>query len=425
MQHSSEIYRNYLKILNEELIPAMGCTEPIAIAYAGAAARQLLGKLPDRVVIEASGNIIKNVKSVIVPNTGSMHGIPAAAGAGIIFGRAERVLEVISEATEEQQKELEEFLRDVPCEVKLTEDGPVFDIIVSVYAGDESARVRIAEAHTNIVLLEKNGEIIKEVPVSNDSETWSEDRSCLSVEGIYDFAESVDIADVKELLDRQIGYNYAISEEGIRGDYGANIGRTIMRREHVSLREKCIAMAAAGSDARMNGCELPVIINSGSGNQGITVSVPVIVYAREAGCPDEQLYRALVLSNLISIYQKTEIGRLSAFCGAVNAGASAGCGIAYLKHHSLTHIKHTLVNALAVSSGIICDGAKASCAGKIAVSVETGLLGLEMYENGQQFFGGDGILKKGADNVVHNVGQLGREGMRETDREILKIMLKI
>lgn len=424
MKPTDKNYQDYLSILKEELIPAMGCTEPIAIAYAGARVRELLGKLPEHVVIEVSGNIIKNVKSVIVPNTDGMHGIPAAAAAGIVFGKAEKKLEVISEVTEEELKVLHTFVETVPCEVKLKEGGPIFDILITVFAGEEFARVRIAEFHTNIVLEEKNGEILKKLPVGVGTGITNADRSGLSVEGIYDFAETVEIGDVKELLDRQISCNMTIAEEGIKGNYGANIGRTLLTRKPETLRDRCVAMAAAGSDARMNGCELPVIINSGSGNQGITVSVPVICYARAEGCSEEQLYRALTLSNLISIFQKTEIGRLSAFCGAVNAGSAAGCGIAYLKHRSLEVVAHTLVNALAISSGIICDGAKASCAGKIAVSVETGFLGLEMFENGQQFFGGDGILQKGVDNVVRNVGQLGREGMRETDREILKIMLR-
>ena len=424
-------YTNFIKILEEELLPAMGCTEPIAVAYCAAMARKTLGAAPDRVVVEASGNIIKNVKSVIVPNTGHLRGIPAAAAAGIVAGNADKQLEVIASVTKEEQESIRVFMEQVPIAVNIASSPLIFDIVVTVYAGESYAKVRIANYHTNIVLGEKDGEVLQSSEVKDDSESDMTDRSCLSVEKIYDFANTVDVEDVKKLLDVQIAYNMDISEEGLKNDYGANIGSVLLKANkevmdscnESALRLKARAMAAAGSDARMNGCELPVIINSGSGNQGITASVPVIVYARAMGVGEEKLYRALVLSNLLGIHQKTPIGRLSAYCGAINAGAAAGCGIAYLKGADLDGIIHTLVNALAIASGVVCDGAKASCAGKIALAVDNGILGYEMYQEGQQFVGGDGIVKKGVENMIASVGRLGRDGMAETDKEILRIMV--
>lgn len=424
-------YTNFIKILEEELLPAMGCTEPIAVAYCAAMARKTLGAAPDRVVVEASGNIIKNVKSVIVPNTGHLRGIPAAAAAGIVAGNADKQLEVIASVTKEEQESIRVFMEQVPIAVNIASSPLIFDIVVTVYAGESYAKVRIANYHTNIVLVEKDGEVLQSSEVKDDSESDMTDRSCLSVEKIYDFANTVDVEDVKKLLDVQIAYNMDISEEGLKNDYGANIGSVLLKANkevmdscnESALRLKARAMAAAGSDARMNGCELPVIINSGSGNQGITASVPVIVYARAMGVGEEKLYRALVLSNLLGIHQKTPIGRLSAYCGAINAGAAAGCGIAYLKGADLDGIIHTLVNALAIASGVVCDGAKASCAGKIALAVDNGILGYEMYQEGQQFVGGDGIVKKGVENIIASVGRLGRDGMAETDKEILRIMV--
>ena len=431
MKRSDIQYQDCIKILEEELLPAMGCTEPIAVAYCAAVARETLGEAPDRVVVEASGNIIKNVKSVIVPNTGHLRGIPSAAAAGIVAGDAGKQLEVIAEVSEAQQADIRTFMETVPIQVEIASSPLIFDINVIVYAGESYAKVRIANYHTNIVLIEKDGEVLQSSEIKDDSESDLTDRSFLSVELIYDFANTVELEDVKKVLDVQIDYNMAISEEGLKSDYGANIGSVLLKAnkdvmEHggeSALRLKARAMAAAGSDARMNGCELPVIINSGSGNQGITASVPVIVYARAMGVSQEKLYRALVLSNLLGIHQKTPIGRLSAYCGAINAGAAAGCGIAYLKGADLDGIIHTLVNALAIASGVVCDGAKASCAGKIALAVDNGILGYEMHLEGQQFVGGDGIVKKGVENMIASVGRLGHDGMAETDREILRIMI--
>ena len=433
MEKNSPVYQAYVQILKEELIPAMGCTEPIAIAYAAARAREVLGREPDRVRIGASSNIIKNVKSVIVPNTGGMKGIEAAAAAGIVAGRAERKLEVLSQVSAGEKQAMRTFLASVPVAVEAVDEGIVFDIIVALHRGDDSAVVRLSHYHTNIVYIRKNDEVLldntgQEVLAGcSDAESSGEQgltgRSLLTVADIFDFASTCDLADIRDVLDTQITYNTAISQKGLSGDYGANIGSTMLKFYGDGVRNRAVAKAAAGSDARMGGCELPVVINSGSGNQGITVSVPVIEYARELGTPQETLYRALALSNLIAIHEKTGIGRLSAYCGAVSAGCAAGCGIAFLQGADCKTISHTLVNALAIVSGIICDGAKPSCAAKIASSVEAGILGYHMYLNGQQFRSGDGIITKGVEATIRNVGRLGREGMRETDKEIVRIMM--
>ena len=423
MTKEDQRYGAYVQILKEELIPAMGCTEPIALAYGASVARDILGTVPERVTIGASGSIIKNVKSVIVPNTGHLKGIPAAAAAGIVAGDASRELEVIASVSPEQEEKIREFLDQVPIAVEHIDNGPTFDIVVTVYKGQDEAKVRIANFHTNIVRKEKNGQVLLDIPVKEDSEEGLTDRSLLTMEGIWDFANTVDVEDVRETLERQMKYNMAIAEEGMKNDYGANIGKVLKDTWGDDIRTRAKAMAAAGSDARMNGCELPVIINSGSGNQGITASVPVIVYGRELGVSEEKLLRALVLSNLTAIHQKTGIGRLSAYCGAVNAGAGAGAGIAYLCGGGYKEVIHTVVNALAVVSGIVCDGAKASCAAKIASAVDAGILGYNMYIRGQQFLGGDGIVTKGVERTIENVGRLGKEGMRETNEEIIKIMI--
>ncbi len=423
MKRHEENYQKYVKILEEELVPAMGCTEPIALAYAAAKAREVLGCMPDRVYVEASGSIIKNVKSVIVPNTDYLKGIPAAAAAGIVAGKAEKELEVIAEVSEDEIHRMREFLDQAEIEVEHIDNGITFDIIITVSRGEDYAKVRIANYHTNIVLVEKNGEILHETLVQGESEEGLTDRSILNMKDIWEFSQIVDVADVKEVLDRQIAYNTAISEEGLKGNYGANIGSVLLDTYGEDVRTRAKAKAAAGSDARMNGCELPVIINSGSGNQGITCSVPVLEYAKEYQVPEEKMYRALALSNLVAIHQKTGIGRLSAYCGAVSAGAAAGAGIAYLCGGGYEEIIHTVVNALAIVSGIVCDGAKASCAAKIASSVDAGILGYNMYIRGQEFHGGDGIVTRGVEATIRNVGRLGKEGMKETNEEIIKIMI--
>lgn len=423
MERTNPKYEAYIQILKEELVPAMGCTEPIALAYAAAVARDTLGELPERVVIGASGSIIKNVKSVIVPNTDHLKGIPAAAAAGIIAGNPQKELEVIAHVTPAQIEKMKLFMDETEIIVEHIDEGLTFDIVITLYKGESYAKVRIANYHTNIVLIEKNGEILRSIEVRGEEEEGLTDRSLLNMKDILDFAETVKIDDVKEVLGRQIEYNMAIAEEGLRGDYGANIGSVLLDMEGDHVRVRAKAMAAAGSDARMNGCELPVIINSGSGNQGMTTSIPVIVYAKELGVSEEKMYRALALANLTTIHQKTPIGRLSAYCGAVSAGAGAGAGIAYLHGGGLEEIEHTVVNALAIVSGIVCDGAKASCAAKIASAVEAGILGYNMYIRGQQFYGGDGIVTKGIEATLQNVGRLGKEGMKETNEEIIKIMI--
>lgn len=423
MNKKSQFYQDYVNILHEELLPAMGCTEPIAIAYCAASAKEHLKGRADRVLVEASGNIIKNVKSVVVPNTEGLRGIQAAAAAGVCAGDVSRQLEVISQVSEAQKADICTFLDQAKIEVRLADSSLVFDISVTLYSGEHWSKVRITNHHTNIVLVETDGEILVEKPVEEDSEDGLTDRSVMRVEDILDFADTVDLDDIRDVISRQITYNMAIAEEGLQGDYGANIGSVLLAANGDDVKVRAKAMAAAGSDARMSGCELPVIINSGSGNQGITASVPVIVYAREMGVSEEKLYRALVLSNLLGIHQKTGIGRLSAYCGAISAGAAAGCGIVYLKGGGLEAIAHTLVNALAIVSGVICDGAKPSCAGKIAAAVEAGLLGYDMYCQNQQFLSGDGIVKKGVESMIASVGTLGRVGMHETDQVILKIML--
>lgn len=423
MQKTEEKYGAYVQILKEELVPAMGCTEPIALAYAAAKAREVLGEMPDKVVIEASGSIIKNVKSVIVPNTDHLKGIPAAATAGIIAGKAEKELEVIASVTPEDCAKMKEFLAQIPIEVKHVDNGLTFEIGVTVFSGESYAKVRIVNYHTNIVLIEKNGEKLLEIKVEGENEEGLTDRSLLDMKSIWDFVNTVDIADIYDVLHRQIEYNTAISEEGLRGNYGANIGSVLLDMEGTNIRTRAKAKAAAGSDARMNGCELPVIINSGSGNQGMTCSLPVIEYAKELKVSEEKLYRALALSNLVAIHQKTGIGRLSAYCGAVCAGAAAGTGIAYLCGGGYAEVTHTVVNALAITSGIVCDGAKASCAAKIAAAVDAGILGYNMYIRGQQFRAGDGIVTNGADETIRNVGRLGKDGMKETNDEIISIMV--
>ena len=424
MASCSRCYEEYIQILREELLPAMGCTEPIAVAYAAARARETLGALPDRVLVEASGNIIKNVKSVVVPNTGGLKGLPAAAAAGVVAGDAGAELQVLASINSLQIAAIGAYLEKTPIEVLHADTPHIFDIAVTVWRGGESAYVRITDFHTNIVCVRKNDETLLEKQCEGGGEESLTERGSLSVERIIDFADNVRLEDVSELLERQIAYNMAIAEEGLKNDYGANIGKTLLRRNENDLGYKLRAWAAAGSDARMNGCEMPVIINSGSGNQGITTSVPVIVYARETGKSHEELLRALCVSNLVTIHLKTGIGRLSAYCGAVSAGAGAAAGIAYLEGGRFDVIAHTVVNTVAVTSGIVCDGAKASCAAKIAEAVDAGLLGLAMYQSGNEFYGGDGIVKKGVERTIEIVGRLARCGMQETDKEIIRLMLE-
>lgn len=423
MNNTDKRYKAYLDILKKELVPAMGCTEPVAIAYAAARARQVLQNEPDKVIIQASDNIIKNVKSVIVPNTDNLKGIEASAAAGIVAGDADKVLEVISDVDDTAKKKIKAFLENKKIKVRKLDSSLTFDLLVTLFYGKSKALVQISHYHTNIVLIKKNGKILYQNQDCEEIETTAlTARSILNVKDIIEFAETVDLSVIETLLQRQIDYNMKIAKAGLKGDWGANIGSVLLKIWGDDIKIRAKAMPAAGSDARMSGCELPVVIVSGSGNQGITASVPVVEYAQELKADKEKMLRALIISNLVTIHQKTGIGRLSAYCGAVSAGVGAGAGIAWLHGGRFKEIAHTIVNALAIVSGIICDGAKPSCAAKIAFSVEAGILGFLMYQSGQQFYGGDGIVTKGVENTIANIGRLGREGMRGTDREIIQIM---
>lgn len=422
MNKTDRRYQMYLDILQEELLPALGCTEPIAVAYAAANARSVLPGAPERLEVAVSNNIVKNVKSVIVPNTGGLKGIQAAAAIGAVAGNEKLALEVISSVTERDRESLSKFLAEKEILVKPAESTDVFDIRVDAFDGEGNHGVcRIQKTHTNVTLLAKNDVILLRRDDAQ-SDRQLANREMLSVEGILDFAQTCELEDIKPVLSRQIRCNSAISNEGLKTPYGANIGKLFTNRQ--DLRSRAIGRAAAGSDARMSGCDLPVIINSGSGNQGMTASLPVLTYAEELQVGEEKTYRALALSNLLTIHLRSGIGTLSAYCGAVSAGSAAGAAVCWLQGGDYDAIAHTLVNSLAIVSGIICDGAKPSCAAKIACAVDAGLFGWEMYQNGQQFFGGDGIVEKGVENTIRNVSRLGRDGMRQTDDEIVKIMIE-
>ena len=418
-----KIYDAYVKILREELVPAMGCTEPISVAYAAALARETLGVLPETVDIRVSANIIKNVKSVVVPHTGGLRGIEAAAAAGIVAGVADAQLEVLAKVTEAQIAQMAPYLQQAKFSVAASETDYIFDIQITVGAADHTAFVQIAGGHTNVIGLRKDDAVLLEKEYIQGGQVEETDHALLTVEKIVDFADAVRIEDVREVLDHQIACNTAIAEEGLRGNWGANIGTVLLKAYGDSVANRANAWAAAGSDARMSGCEKPVVINSGSGNQGLTASLPVIVYAEELKVSREMLYRALVVSNLITVHLKTGIGRLSAYCGATSAGCGAGAGIAYLHGGKFHAIAHTIVNAVAINSGMIYDGAKASCAAKIASAVEAGLMGMQMHFAGEQFYGGDGIVTKGVENTIANIGRLASVGMVQTDKEIIDIMV--
>ena len=400
----------------------MGCTEPIAIAYASSIARSLLSSLPTSVTVYASPNIIKNVKSVVVPHTGGERGIEAAASIGIVGGREDLELEVLSKVGKEDIKRSRKLRKEAVFNVLPSKSGYIFHIRVEMENGKENSKVEIAGNHTNVILKERNGEVLFKKEYKESVEAKKTDRSILSIKAIAEYADSVDIEDIRETLERQIEYNTLIAEEGLHGTWGANIGAILLKSYGESVQNKAKAYAAAGSDARMNGSEKPVVINSGSGNQGLTASLPVIVYAKDLNVSHGTLLRALAVSNLVTIHLKSGIGSLSAYCGATSAGAGAGAGVCYLYGGRENEIAHTVVNALAIESGMICDGAKASCAAKIASAVEAGLLGMEMQKYGREFYGGEGIVKKGVENTIDNVSRIAREGMRETDKTIIEIM---
>ena len=424
MERTSTVYKTYVEILKRELVCAMGCTEPIAIAYCAAVARKALGMLPSEIDVAASGNIIKNVKSVIVPNTGGLRGIEAAAAIGALAGDAEAGLQVVSHVTPDEIAALPGYLEQTAFSVSAAEAEFLLDIEVTVRANGHFATVRAVQEHTNIVLVETDAGVLfsKDPDEDMGKDEGAPDYTLLNVADICEFADTCELDDVRPILERQLACNCAIAEEGLRGNYGAGIGKVSLTAYGDDVRTRARAYAAAASDARMNGCDLPVVINSGSGNQGITASLPVYIYAKELGASEEKLYRALLVSNLVTLHEKTGIGRLSAYCGAVSAGAGAGAGITYLHGGGCREISHTIVNALAVTSGIVCDGAKSSCAAKIAMAVEAGILGFEMYSCGTQFYGGDGLVAKGVENSIANFSRLGRVGMRETDKEIIRMM---
>ena len=408
----------FCTILREELQLATGCTEPIAVAYCAARLRQVLGQRPCRILAEVSGNILKNVKSVVVPNTGGRRGLPAAIAVGMVAGDPEARLQVIAHVTEADAPAIGDYLDRTEIRIDCPPTPRMLDIRLTGWTGDgHRAVVHVANNHTNIIYVERDGEVLLEKPHSDSAEDNLQDKSVLNVRDILTFAETVDVSRIEDSVGRQIDCNTAIAREGLRGDWGANIGSTLLLSGG-DVETEARAWAAAGSDARMNGCEMPVVINSGSGNQGITSSVPVIVCARATGRSHEELLRALAVANLVTIHLKTGIGRLSAYCGAVSAGCGAAAGLAYLQGGDYDTVAHTVVNTVAMDSGIICDAAK------IAAAVDAGLLGLAMYRSGNQFFGGDGIVKKGVENTIANVGRLARLGMAQTDKQIIQLMME-
>lgn len=424
--HNSSKFALYENILRDELRPAMGCTEPIAIAYASSILRHALGE--DAVAVDAgfSGNIIKNVKSVIVPMTNGGYGIDTAICAGLLSARPDLYLEVLTALPENASKKIEKIKNSTQINISEISSGCTFELVINGRSPSHSAMVKIVGEHTNVteVILDENNVTERYTYRSSEEVKQSSlDRSMMSVEDILLFADECDISSVAPLLQRQVELNMAIAEEGLKGDWGASIGKILLSSDN-STPTRARAYAAAGSDARMSGCELPVCIISGSGNQGITASVPVVIYAKDGGYSEEAILRALIVSDLVTVHQKTGIGTLSAYCGAISAGVGAAAGICYLNGGDYRAVAHTIVNAVAILSGTICDGAKPSCAAKIAMAVEAGILGYQMSRSDKQFYGGDGIVTKGVENTIRNVGRLAKDGMSETDREIIKIMLE-
>ncbi|MDU6263005.1 MAG: L-serine ammonia-lyase, iron-sulfur-dependent, subunit alpha [Anaerocolumna aminovalerica] len=420
MEH--EIYDNYVAILKSELVPALGCTEPIALAFAAAKAKEALGYMPEKIKMYCSGNIIKNVKGVTVPNSGGLKGIDVAATLGVVGGRADKALEVLQFITIKDIEKAKELIGQGFCECELIDGSENLHIIAEVICKDEMASVEVKDKHTYITKIIKNNQVIfkrnkPQVEVSNGN------KELLNVKDIIEFANTVPIERISELLEQQVELNTRIAKEGIENGYGTEVGRTIMEYYGTDVRTRARAMSAAGSDARMSGCALPVVINSGSGNQGITVSVPVIEYAKEMNASKELLYRALAIANLISIHQKRYIGSLSAYCGATSAGCGAGCGIAYLNGGGYKEISETITNTIANIGGMVCDGAKPSCAAKIASAVDAGILGYFMSANNKVFAAGEGLVEEDVEKTIQNLGRMGREGMRSTDVEILNIMI--
>lgn len=418
-----DLYENYCRILEAELVPALGCTEPIAIAYGAAKAREVLGMFPEGVEMSCSGNIIKNVKGVTVPNSGGMKGIDVAATLGIVGGDADSQLEVLEHVTEEDIARTRELVKQGFCTCSLAEGVENLYIVARVWAQGHSAQVTIINRHTYITKIVKDDQVIFERSLGLEGDADHVDRSRLNVRDILRFADEVDLKDVSAVLGRQVEYNTAIAQVGLSKSYGAQVGRTLLQYYGSDVKVRARAKAAAGSDARMSGCSMPVVINSGSGNQGMTVSLPVIEFAKELDLNQEALYRALVVSNLIAIHQKKYIGSLSAYCGAVSAACGAGAAITYMTGGSYEEVSRTIVNTIANVGGIVCDGAKSSCAAKIASAVDAAILAHYMGMVNRCFKPGEGIVKEDVETTIKNMGYIGRVGMKETDTEILNIMI--
>ena len=421
---NQKVYDSYIKILNKELIPALGCTEPIAIAYAAAKAREVLGKFPEQVVSTCSGNIVKNVKGVVVPATGGLRGIEAATLIGAVGGDPARELEVLTSVTDEDRAKVRELLEKKICHVKLSENKAKLHIIVEMTAGTDSALVEIMHTHTNIIRIEKNGQVLMQEKAGDEEDDDDENiYQLLNLDDIVAFANEVKLEDVADLLKRQVEYNSKIAEVGLTETYGANVGKTLVENYGKSFEVMARALPAAGSDARMGGCELPVVINSGSGNQGMTVSLPVVALAKEMGASEEQLLRALCVSNLTAAYEKRDIGRLSAYCVAISAGAAAGAGMMYLKGGSVAEIGNVVLCTIGNVGGVLCDGAKSSCAAKIASAVDAALLAIHLTEKNRTFGSGEGLVKDTLAETVAAISTVAREGMQVTDDVILDVMV--
>lgn len=417
-----EEQKKYLKVLKKELIPAMGCTEPIAVAYTAAICGKYLEKNAERMVVACSSNIIKNAGSAFVPHTGGRKGIQAAAAAGLLAGNPDKKLEVLAELTDRDVERIDGFCKANLCTVKRIDSDHLLHILVTVSNSEETVTAEVIDAHTNLIRVSKNGNIVFEKDSQFKEETEDIDDRFLTVNGILQFCESVNISEIKELIDKQINYNMAIAKEGLSGKYGVAIARCY---DQNNILQKMKAYTAAASEARMSGCELPVVINSGSGNQGIAVSVPVIVYAYEMGVEKNELYRALVLSNLLAIHQKTGIGKLSAFCGAVSATCASGAAISYLRTKGdWGAVRRTIKNTLANTSGIICDGAKPSCAAKITSGLEGAMLGCRLSENHREYCANDGIVKYTVEDTIDAVARIARIGMAETDKVVFDVLLE-
>lgn len=419
-------YRTLCSILREELVCALGCTEPIAVAYAAALARRTLGAEPERMTVACSGNIVKNVKSVTVPNSGGMRGVEAAAALGAVGGSADSALEVLESVTPADVAHARELLASPGyCTVELAEGVPNLYIDAAAEAAGHTARVVIAEHHTDVALIELDGRALRRADAGHPDAPDAEkaDHSGITVEAILDFAETADLDDVRDVLERQLTLNDAISREGLDNAWGAEVGRTLMEARPHDVATRARARAAAGSDARMNGCSMPVVINCGSGNQGITCSMPVLEYAETWGVDRDRLLRALIVSDLTAAHLKSYIGSLSAFCGVVCAAAGAGAAICWMGGGTRDQVGETIVNTLGNVGGIVCDGAKSSCAAKISAAVDAATLGYEMAVAGRGFRGGEGLVQDRLEDTIRGMGYVGRVGMRDTDVEILNIMI--